>query len=65
MATYRVIQPLTAFDSNERRAFTIPPGSLVEKQESFVKLGLVDVEWNSHLVLVQVDDLMEHVEPFP
>jgi hypothetical protein len=63
MATYRVIQPLTAFEPKEKRAFTIPAGSLIEKEESFVKLGVVDIESEGRVVLVQVQDLIERIEP--
>jgi hypothetical protein len=63
VATYRIIRPLTAFDPKEKRAFTIPSGSVVEKEESFVKFGLVEVEWNSQIVLVQAHDLIEGSEP--
>jgi hypothetical protein len=63
MATYRVIQALTAFDPTEKRALTIPSGSLIEKGESFEKLGLVKIEWEGRVVLVQVHDLIERIEP--
>jgi hypothetical protein len=64
VATYRVVQPLTVFDPNEKRAFTIPSGSLIEKEESFEKFGVVKVMWDGRIVLVQVHELIERIEPF-
>ena len=63
MATYRVIQPVIAFDPNQKRAFTIPPGSLIEKEDPFEKLGVIEIVWEGQIVLVQVHDLSERIEP--
>jgi hypothetical protein len=60
---YRVTEALSAFDPEEKRAFTIPSGSLIEKEESFKKLGVVNIEWKGRVVLVQVQDLIERIEP--
>jgi hypothetical protein len=63
VATYRVIQPLTAFEPNEKRALTIPSGSLIEKEESFEKFRLVKIAWEGRTVLVESHGLMERLEP--
>ncbi len=63
MATYRVIQPLTAFDPTENRALTIRCGALIEKGESFEKLRLVNIEWDGRRVLVEGHELMDRIEP--
>jgi hypothetical protein len=61
MATFRVIQPLTAFDPNEKRALTIPPRALIEKEESYETFHLVKIEWVGRTVLVGGHDLMERI----
>jgi|HubBroStandDraft_3_1064219.scaffolds.fasta_scaffold312619_2 hypothetical protein len=61
--TYRVIKPLAAFDPAQKYAFTIPSGSLIEKDESFAKFGLVKIEWGEQTVLAEVQDLIECIEP--
>jgi hypothetical protein len=63
MTTFRVIQPLTAFDPNEKRALTIPPLALIEKEEPFETFRLVKIEWVGRTVLVESHDLMERIEP--
>jgi hypothetical protein len=63
MPTYRVIQPLTAFDPTENRALTILYGALIEKEESFEKLRLVNIEWDGRTVLVESHDLMKRIQP--
>ena len=37
--------------------------SLIEKEESFVKFGVVNIESEGRVVLVQVQDLIERIEP--
>ena len=36
---------------------------ILEKEDSFEKLGVVQIEWKGQIVLVQVHDLSERIEP--
>jgi hypothetical protein len=64
MAIYRLIRPLAAFAPKEKRAFTIPPGSLIEKDVLIEAFDLTGVEWAGRIVLVPIQDLIERCEPF-
>ena len=64
MAIYRIVEPLAAFEPKEKRAFTIPSGSLVEKDILIEAFDLAGVEWAGRIVLVQIQDLIERSEPF-
>jgi hypothetical protein len=63
MAIYRIVEPLAAFEPKEKRAFTIPSGSLVEKDILLEAFELTSVEWAGRMVLVQVQDFIDGSEP--
>jgi hypothetical protein len=63
MAIYRLIKPLAAFAPREERAFTIPAGSLLEKDILIEAFDLTSVEWAGGMVLVPIQDLIERSEP--
>ena len=64
MAVYYLTKPLAAFDPQEKRAFTIPPGSLIEKEHLEPVIDLTDVRWRDRMVWVPIPDLLERSEPF-
>ncbi len=64
MAIYRLVKPLAAFAPKEKHAFTIPPGSLIEKDILVEAFDLAHVEWAGRIVLVPIQDLIERSEPF-
>jgi hypothetical protein len=63
MAIYRIVKPLTVFALREKRAFTIPSGSLIEKDVLIEAFDLASAEWAGRPVLVPVLDLIERCEP--
>jgi hypothetical protein len=63
MAIYRIVKPLTVFALREKHAFTIPPGSLVEKDILIEAFDLAGVEWAGRIILVPIQDLIERSEP--
>jgi hypothetical protein len=64
MAIYRLIKPLAAFEPREKRALTIPLGSLIEKDMLIEALDLTFVEWAGRAVLVPIQELIERSELF-
>jgi hypothetical protein len=63
MTTYRVTKPLHAFEPKEKRAVTIPPGSLIEKEYLEYTVDLTSVRWCDRVVWVPIPDLLERSEP--
>lgn len=58
------MRPLAAFDPKEKRAFTIPSGSLVKKDLLIEAFDLTSIEWGGSFVLVPIQDLIERSVPF-
>jgi hypothetical protein len=63
MALYRLNTPLVAFAADERRAVTIPAGSLIEKDKFVPSIDLTNVAWAGKTVTVAIQDFLEHSEP--
>jgi hypothetical protein len=63
MATYRILKPLAAFEFKEKRAVTIPPGALIEKEELVRAVALTNVLWEDRMLSVPIQDLIECSEP--
>jgi hypothetical protein len=63
MALYRLTKSLVVFDPTQKRAFTIPAHSLVEKQDLIDAIALTDVRWSGRSVWVPIQDLLERCEP--
>ena len=63
MATYRLTRPVVAFEMRSRCAFTIPSGSLVEKDYLVEGFALTNIWWDDKVVTVQIPDLLEGVQP--
>jgi hypothetical protein len=63
MAIYRLVKPITAFDISEKRAFTIPSGSFIEKEDLVDAIALTHVRWSDRTVWVPIPDLVERSEP--
>ena len=59
MAVYRIVKPIVAFQVKEKRAFTIPPGSLVETEDLLESLGFANVRWDRRAFWVPIPDLVE------
>lgn len=62
MATYRLTRPLVAFASPERQAFTIPAGTLIEKENLIAAIGLTGINWAGKSVSVAIQDFIERSE---
>jgi hypothetical protein len=45
VAMYRLTRPLAAFAAKEKRAFTIPKGSLIKKDKNVPAVGATDIGW--------------------
>jgi hypothetical protein len=59
VARYRLTRPLVAFEVRERRAFTIPAGSVIEKDNFTPVVGVTAIYWAGGTVTVGVLDLLE------
>jgi hypothetical protein len=60
---YYLTKPLVAFAASERRAFTIPSGSVVEGNRFLATVGLTAISWAGKLVTVFIQDLRESSKP--
>jgi hypothetical protein len=64
VSIYRITRPLTAYAVKEKRALTIPAGSLVKKENYVPAVGVTDIDWAHKIVTVAVQDFLQRIEPF-
>jgi len=60
---YQLTKPLVVFEPQKKHAFTIPTGSVVEKDDFLAAVGLIPILWAGKRVTVAVQDLKESSLP--
>ena len=60
---YQLTKPLVAFEPDKKHAFTIPAGSIVEKDDFLATVGLIPIMWSGKRVTVSVQDFKERSLP--